>query len=163
VLHFARYTCVLALSALAVYAQGTTPTPTPTTTLKTTGMIGIAVGQTAQLNLLNPGVVPSATAAGVICSAVVTFIDAGGNILKSATVTVPPGQSSPYDLHSDTDLNLAAGTRRDIRALIMIPAVPPPSGATAATPACQLIPTLEIFDNVTGRTLVALGHADTIQ
>jgi hypothetical protein len=37
--------------------------------VKTTAMIGLAQGQTAQLNLLNPGV--QAPATGVICTAAV--------------------------------------------------------------------------------------------
>ena len=62
------------------------------------------------------------------------------------------------------DLNLIAGQRREIRATISTPGVPPPATPTAAaTPTgCKLIPTLEILDTVTGRTLVVLGHAAMI-
>jgi len=127
-------------------------------------MIGIADSQTAQLNLLNPGV--QAPAIGVICTAAVSFVDAAGTVLKSRTLIIAPGTSAPFDLRSDTDLNLVvAGDRREIRATIMIPPFPPPptaAGSTAIPAACKLIPTLEIFDTISGRTLVTLGHVEDV-
>lgn len=159
-LHYARLTCALAFTALALSAQ-TIPVGG---TLQTTGMIGIAELQTAQLNLLNPGVQPPAI--GVICPASVAFLNADGAVLKSKTVSVAPGTSVPFDLRSDTDLNLVvAGDRREIRATIMIPAFPPPptaSGTPIIPVACKLIPTLEIFDTISGRTLVSLGHVEYV-
>jgi hypothetical protein len=158
--NFARLTCALALSALALSAQVIPVSKT----VQTTGMVGLADAQTAQLNLLNPGVLPPAV--GVICSATVTFVDANGTVLKSGIVSVPPGKAGAFDLRSDTDLNLvAAGDRREIRATITIPAFPPPPTATSAPAtavACKLIPTLEIFDTTSGRTLVTLGHVETV-
>jgi len=148
-------TCALALSSIALSAQAIPVT----NTVQTTGMIGIADAQTAQLNVLNPGILPPAV--GVICTASVSFVDANGNVLKTTSLSVAPGKSLPFDLRSDTDLNLVAGDRREIRATISIPAVFPPTatGTTPVTPACKLISTLEIFDTVSGRTLVTLGHA----
>lgn len=157
--NYARLTCALALSALALSAQ-VIPI---SSTVQTTGMVGLADAQTAQLNLLNPGVMPPAL--GVICSATVTFLDASGTVLKSGIVTALPGKAGALDLRSDTDLKLVAGDRREIRATIMIPAFPPPPTATAtpisAVP-CKLIPTLEIFDTTSGRTLVTLGHVESV-
>jgi hypothetical protein len=163
---YAKLTCALTLSALALSAQAIPVLPA----VQTTGMVGIAFAQTAQLNLLNPGV--EAPATGAICIASVSFVDSAGTILKTATVTVAPGTSSPFVLHSDVDLQLVSGNRREIRATISIPAVPPPTAtaapapaATAAPvviPACRLIPTLEIIDTPSGRTLVVLGHVETV-
>ena len=87
-------------------------------------------------------------------------MDDSGTVLKATTLTVPPGQSKAFQLHSDTDLNLVvAGDRREIRAVITIPPFAPASGATIPTPpACKLVATLEIFDTISGRTLVTLGH-----
>ncbi len=48
----AQRICVFALAAAGLYAQ-TTVTP-PLQVTRTTGMVGIAEGQTAQLNALNP-------------------------------------------------------------------------------------------------------------
>ncbi len=144
-----KYTCVFLLGAAVLCAQPA---------VGTTGMVGLADAQTAQLNLLNPGVL--APAVGVICSAAVQFVDDSGTVLKSTTLMVPPGQSRPFQLHSDTDLNLVvAGDRREIRAVITIPPVTPASSAATPTPsACKLAATLEIFDRISGRTLVTLGR-----
>jgi len=157
-LKYAQLTCALALSAAAVSAQAIPASATA----ETTGMIGVAYGQTAQLNLLNPGVLPPAT--GVACTATVWFVDASGTVRKSTSVTVNPGTSAPFDLRSDTDLAIINGARVDIRAVIAIPAIPPPTAGSTQpmVPACKLIPTLEIFDYITGRTLVTLGHVEAI-
>jgi hypothetical protein len=49
--------------------------------------------------------------------------------------------------------------RREIRATITIPPVPPPttSSTTAVAPVCKLIGTLEIFNTLDGHTQVTLG------
>jgi hypothetical protein len=143
-----RLTCILTLGAMALAAQSTS-----TNTLQTTAMAGIAYGQIARLNLLNPGVQPPAV--GVTCTASVAYLGADGTVLKTASVTVAPGKSEEVDLHSDSDLNLAAGDRREIRATIAIP-------SAAAPPACKLITTLEIFDNLTLRTEAILGKVESV-
>ena len=157
---FAQLSCALALAAAALSAQ-TVPVPA---SVETTAMVGIAEGQTAQLNLLNPGVL--APAVGVLCSANVAFVDATGTVVKTALVMVAPGKSASVAVRSDTDLAIAAGERREIRATIAMPAiVPPPTAAGTATPmipACTLVPTLEIFDTTTGRTMVTLGHTVSV-
>jgi len=148
--------CVLAVGALSLAAQ-----TVPVDTVQTTPMVGIAFGQTARLNLLNPG--PVSTAIGVVCTAAVTYFDGAGTSLKTATVSVAPGTSMGVDLHSDTDLSLAANARREIRATIAIPLAPPPTAtATSTPPSCQLIPTLEIFDSNTGRTQAIVGKVVTV-
>lgn len=155
-LKYVRSTCVLlALGAWTLSAQVTPGLQT----VRTTGMVGIADAQTAQLNLLNPGVLPPAV--GMICKAAVSFVDANGTVLKSTSLTVIPGQSMSFSLRSDTDLNLVAGDRREIRATISIPAIVTPvaTSTSAVAPSCKVIPTLELFDTVSGRTLVVLGHA----
>jgi len=157
-LKYASLTCVLTLSAIALSAQVASVVPA----VQTTGMVGIGDAQTAQLNLLNPGVEPPA--AGAVCSVAVSFVGAGGTVLKSTTLSVPAGQSMAFTLRSDTDLHLVAGDRREIRATITIPAIFPPAATASAPaiPACHVIPTLEILDTISGRTLVVLGHVETI-
>ncbi len=157
--HIARLTCALAVSGLALFAQ-VAPVPN---TIETTGMAGIAEGQTAQLNLLNPGVLPPAT--GVACTAAVSFIDSTGTVVKSATLVVLPGKSNSLAVRSDIDLKLtSANDRREVRATIAIPSIVPPPTASSTAPitACKLIPTLEIFDTSSGRTLVTLGHVTAL-
>lgn len=144
--------CIMTLSGFTLAGQ----TSFGLENLRTTGMVGIASGQTAQLNLLNPGI--QAPALGVICSATVSFVDSTGGVLKSATLSVPPGQSLSLALKSDVDLSLAVGERREIRATIAIPPYPTSATGTAAVPACKVTPTLEVIDTATGRTLVTMRH-----
>lgn len=124
--HYARLTCVLAFCAVAVSAQ-----TIPAGPVLTTGMIGIAASQTAQLNLLNPGVQPPAT--GVICSVVAAFVDKTGTVVKTSPIwNVLPGTSQSFAIHSDTDLNvIVAGDRREVRATIVFPPVASATGASS--------------------------------
>src|SRR5579862_3420222 len=148
-LNFAQRICVFALGASGLYAQTPTPTPSPlpAQVTLTSGLVGIAEGQTAQLNALNPGVEPPAT--GAICSGLIAILDGNGKVLKSAVVNVPPGGSGHIDIDSDKDLALAIDTRKEIRATLMIPPVPPPAASTTPiSPACKLIGTLEIFNTL---------------
>ena len=80
---------VFALAAVALSAQ-TATTPAEQVT-RTTGMAGIAEGQTAQLNALNLGVA-SPAATGIICSGLLSFVDDTGQVLKSATVNSSKSQ-----------------------------------------------------------------------
>lgn len=151
-----RLLCVLTLGAFALAAQ-----TIPVATVRTTAMVGIAAGQTARLNVLNPGVLPPAL--GTVCTAEVAFLDGAGTVRKTAPVTVDPGRSVFVDLHSDTDLALTPADRLEIRATITEPGALPPlptsnSGSPATAPACKLVATLEVFDNVTGRTQAIVGR-----
>jgi hypothetical protein len=151
-----QYLCALSATALALSAQTASVGPG----IRTFGMVGLAEGQTAQLNLLNPGV--AAPAVGVTCSASVAFLDGNGTVLKTGAFSIAPGKSAALDLRADADLALSTNQRREIRATIMIPGVVPVASNAAATPVCRLFPTLEIFDTVSGRTLVTLGHTEKI-
>lgn len=152
-----QWTCVLALSSFGLRAQSAAPPVAAGPHLRTFGMVGLVEGQTARLNLLNPGVSAAA------CTAAVAFLDGAGATLKSNTITVAPGTSQAYDLDSDADLKLAANERHEIRASIEIPAVIPPAGSTLPVAApCRLIPTLEIFDSVSRRTTVILTRTHLV-
>jgi hypothetical protein len=158
---FAHRICVFTLAAAGLYAQTVTP---PAQVTRTTGMVGIAEGQTAQLNALNPGDLSGGTT--VACSGLLTFLGDDGKVLKSMTVVVAPGTSSHLTLDSVVDLALAVNTRKEIRATIAVPPVPPPAGtsttSTPVTPVCKLIGTLEIFNTLDGHTLVTLGTSHLV-
>ena len=153
---FAHRICVFALAAAGVYAQ-TVPTP-PVQVKLTTGIVGIAEGQTAQLNALNPGVAPPA-ATGMTCSGLLSILGDDGTVLKSKIVSVAPGTSQALVIDSVMDLALATAERKQIRATITIPPILPPTATstTPVTPACKLIGTLEIFNTLDGHTQVTLG------
>ena len=145
--------CVFALAASGLMAQAISTTPTQA--VGTTGMVGVAEGQFAHFNVLNPGVLPPAT--GVICSTLLSFVGADGTVLKTKVVSVLPGQSGYLDLLSDVDLNLAVGERKEIRATFTTPPVTPVASSTVVAAPCELIGTLEIIDSLTGKTQVVLG------
>jgi hypothetical protein len=159
--------CVKGLSVFALGAACLLAQPMiPATGTRTTGVIGIASGETARFNVLNDYMAEGATT--TTCSALLTYYDAAGTVLKTATVTVAPGTAAYLDLFSSSDLSLAADQRKQIRATFAVPLIPNTSStssssssststAPAAVPNCHLIGTLEIMDAVTGRTLVILG------
>ncbi len=152
---FAQGISVFALAAIGLCAQ-TVITP-PARVMRTSGMVGIAEGQTAQLNALNPGVMPPAM--GAICSGLLSIVGEDGTVLKSKTVNVAPGTSQSLVIDSVKDLALPTAERKQIRATITIPPILPPT-ATSTTPvtaACKLIGTLEIFNTLDGHTQVTVG------
>lgn len=156
---FAQGICVFALAAGALYAQAVTPHAQVTLT---SGIVGIAEGQIAELNALNPGAAPPAL--GAICTGLISFVGEDGTVLKTKTVSVAPGTSQHFTLDSVLDLALAVAQRKEIRATITIPPVQPPTATstTPVTPACKLIGTLEIFNTIDGRTQVTMGTVHLI-
>jgi hypothetical protein len=155
---------VFVLAAASLLAQPMIPA----TDARTTGVIGIASGETARFNVLNDYMAASATTS--LCSAVLTYYGADGMLLKSSTVSVAPGTAAYLDLFSSSDLSLTADQRKQIRATFAVPLIPntAAAGSSSSTtsttttppanvPECHPIGTLEILDAVTGRTLVILG------
>lgn len=153
--HYAQRISVFALAAAGLYAQTAAPNM-PVTDTRTSGAVGIAQGETARVNVLRPNETATST-----CTAALTYYDGAGAQLKTATVTVAAGTVGYLDLFSDADLSLATDQRRQIRVTVAVPVAAPPASSASATakpvPICRLIPTLEIFDEVTGRTSVVLG------
>jgi len=158
---YAQRICVFVAAAAGMYAQITAPNPPtapnmPVTDNRTSGAVGIAQGQTARFNVLRPNETATST-----CTAALTYFDGAGAQLKTATVTVAPGTVGHLDLFSDTDLALATDQRMQIRVKVAVPVAAPASSSSSTTakavPICRLIPTLEILDELTGRTSVVLG------
>jgi hypothetical protein len=147
-------TCVYGLSILglagAAVAQ-TASSPAVTPAFRTSGMVGLAAGQIARLNVLNPGT-EGPVIAGPSCAAQLSFVNAAGVVVKTAPVNVMSGQSAPFDLDRDIDLASVTGLRVEIRATIQAPVATAATASTSAAATCRLIPTLEVFDEGTGRT-----------
>ena len=152
----AQEICAFALAASGLMAQ----TIMPAQTVETTGMVGVAEGQYAHFNVLNPGVLPPAT--GVVCSAMLSFLGDDGGVLKTKLVSVAPGHSAFIDLFSDLDLALAIDARKEIRATFTIPPVVPVASSATPTTACTLIVTLEVIDEITQRTQAVLGGIHSV-
>jgi hypothetical protein len=124
----------------------------------TTGLVGVTSTQTARLNVLNlqpiiPGV------AAVLCPATLEFYDDNGALLKQLAVTnISP--TTAASLVYKPVVPTAVGARAQIRAVVLTglnfgfnpgagsPAAPTP----AANPVCNLMASLEIFDDSTGAT-----------
>jgi len=150
---------VFVLATAALMAQPMIPS----TDTRTTGVIGIASGETARFNVLNDAMAPAATT--VTCPVVLTFFSADGVQLKTSTVSIAPGTTGALELFSNDISLVAAGARREIRATFAVPLIPnttstsstSTTAAPTSVPACRLVGTLEILDALTGRTVAILG------
>jgi hypothetical protein len=110
------------------------------------GVIGIGSGQTARLNVLNPGV--GAPLLGVRCEATFNFLTDQGELLKSGTATIDPGKTASLELTTE-----AFNGRVQLYGLVLTP----PIGQEPNVGYCTLIPTIEIIDNATGNTVTVLS------
>jgi hypothetical protein len=134
---------VIAGSVLARTARAFNPQPDPPF-----GMVGIAEGQTARLNLVNLG---APAAIPPPCRARLRFLDADGNVVASRSVVVEAGQAAFLDFAPsfapiNTVGDVALPPRAEIRAVVNFGIDTVPPGPCRAT--------VEIFDTATGRTSV---------
>jgi hypothetical protein len=104
------------------------------------GMVGLAPGQTARLNVVNVGPSPSA----IPCRLVLAFLDENGKTLGQTFVQVESGKSAFLDLTS------SERSRIQVRGIGFNPFLSPISLS------CALIPTLEVLSPDTGATSVIL-------
>jgi hypothetical protein len=107
------------------------------------GMVGITRGQTARLSMLNLGREP--------ISLSLNFTDSGGRVIKQSFEMVEGGHS--------IFLDLTPGTVDDVAGRFQIHASIEASGG-GVEGGRPFIPTLEVFDNETGRTHVVLCACD---
>ena len=137
---------LLGFAALSLTAKAFNPQPDP----PGLGMVGIADGQTARLNLVNLGN-PDPFAFAPPCRAQLQFFDAVGNSLAVSRIQqLKPGEATFLDYAASfVSTNLAVDAVGPSRAEIR-PAVNTETGLLA--PPCRV--TVEIFDNETGRTSV---------
>ena len=107
------------------------------------GMVGITRGQTARLSTLNAGREP--------INLSLNFTDSAGRLIKQSFETVEGGHA--------IFLDLTPGTVDDVAGRFQIHASIEASGR-GGDGSLQIIPTLEVFDNETGRTHVVLCACD---
>jgi hypothetical protein len=126
----------------------------------TFGMLGITPGQTARLSVVNalpsgPPQIP----VGPPSRVTLMFVDSNGNPFSiggaplHTTVTLLPGQSGFLDLNGDAipvgppQIPIGPPNRVQIRAVV------------SDCEGCSrglIVPTLEVFDNATGRTMLVM-------
>jgi hypothetical protein len=111
--------------------------------------IGLTMGQTARLNLVNLNVANGIT---VKCR----FIDEGNNTLAESAVTLSMGKITSVDFRRHQDPLPAAESpapiRAEVRAEVEI--------LTGAASSDSLRRSLEVFDTVSGMTSVFIGSAN---
>jgi len=119
------------------------------------GMVGLARGQIARLNVVNLRSVPAAeptayhVPAPVPCTVRLRFLDQRGNTIARSLESILPGDGAFLDLPFHEAIPPGfQGRRLQIRAIVQV--VPRPEDARR----CATISTVEIFDNETGRTSV---------
>jgi hypothetical protein len=121
-------------------------------------MIGIAIGESARVNALNIGNAWSTQDSS--CSVTLQFLDTEGQLLKQKVVTLQSGKAASLDLGRG-ELPIGDDPRAEIRAVLLFGyyggANPPP--AVLHKFDCNIVPSLEVFDNNTGRTSFILTDA----
>jgi hypothetical protein len=146
-----RLISLLCLSTLGLYAQTLKLPNISLQETQTFAMVGVAEGQMAQLNVLNP-TTPTTANANSTCSALLAFVDDTGKTVVSKTVSVPPGKSVSLVVDSQKDLNLAVGARDELRGTITIPPTAVTTLGAISSALCTLIPSLEVINTLTAMT-----------
>jgi hypothetical protein len=142
-------------ACMAANAQPPTPSVPPGQGLGF-AMVGIAPGQSARINALNQ--LPSPAAQGPAgCRIALQFYDAEGQLVKEYVVPgLAVGKSAAVDLNRD---DLPGGDRLSLRAVLVFGysggANPPPQ-LLQQTATCNIVPSLEIYDNDTQKTSIVI-------
>ena len=119
------------------------------------GMVALGPEQIARLSIVNiaqAGPTPACAVEG-------TFLDSQGKSLKSAKTPLEPQKSVALEL--DRSEVPGATGRVPIRAIFSytVPATP---GILMPGSVCTLVPTLEIFEKVSGKTVLVLSDAKAV-
>jgi hypothetical protein len=157
----AKLSIAIALMALATAAsvwqiRRVHAMPTAVEDQATFGMVGITLGQTVRLNIVNLIPPPDPDAPPGPCRVVLSFRDANGRPFTDANgqvvrreVSLQPGESAFLDLNGDlfAPPSTNGAGRLQLRPVARVVSVPDgnyPPGPCHAT--------MEVFDNTTGRT-----------
>ena len=124
-------------------------------------MIGIAAGETARLNAVNLGT--SSSTANSSCTVTFAFLDVNGQTLTdNKVITLAPGQAAFLDL-SRSQL-LGSDPRREVRAVLFFgySGGAPPTADILQQFDCGIVPSLEVFDDKSGRSSYVLTNAQAL-
>ena len=111
------------------------------------GMVGITRGQTARLNVVNVIDPNSIDGDARSCSAELMFFDSEGEMLAMMMVSLDPGVAMFHDLRFPAGVE----GRFQIRAEVMV---------MGDKKSCDVIPSLEVYDNTTMKTEVFWGDPE---
>jgi hypothetical protein len=165
--YFYRAVLAGALFGVALIAQ---PSPLVSTAVPiqfqqpmTTGVVGVTPNQTARLNVLNLNPVPATANAAPNCNVELQFLDTKNNVLKQNLVmNFAPQTATLLDLTPAPESYAGLTPPRvEIRGAVLVN--PPTPAANPVTPGyCGVVLSLEIFDNITGSTVVLTTDARMI-
>jgi len=119
----------------------------------TFGMFGVTTNQIARLNVVNAAVFSNPQ---ISCSAELSFLDAQGSVLKSATFSIASGKAVYLDVER-SEIDSSQG-RLQIRALVST-SINSAFPEQVAQPVCSFVPTVEVFDkDGIGKTTIMLSQ-----
>ena len=136
------FLATLVFTAVLARAQGSFTPPQE----HNSSVVGITSGQTARLNVLYPTI--PAPLLQVMCAVTASIVDDQGSVLKTQDFQMLGGKSVTLSLNADDFL--PGGHTAQIHALTLTPAMSTTGGY------CEVLPSLDIVDNATGKTLVHL-------
>ncbi|MGB7718725.1 MAG: hypothetical protein WBL65_02425 [Bryobacteraceae bacterium] len=131
----------------------------------TFGMVGLGTGQTARLNAFSLPV-GGPIIAGGSCQVTFAFYNEAGKSVKTGTATVAQGASVHFDMQR-TDIDTTSGLS-EIRGTVRAAFVSSSAVGTTVTPGtpvsgvCSVLPTMEIFDSLSGQTTVVLQQTTAL-
>src|ERR1017187_2980531 len=123
-------------------------------------MVGLASGQSVLVNAVNLGT--GAYAKGSSCTVTLQLLDTQSQVLSQTTVNLQPGQAS--SLQASRDSLPGAGGRVQVRAVLLYGytgGANPPAGILQQYD-CSIVPSLEVYDNDTGKTTFVLAAATSL-
>jgi hypothetical protein len=146
----------------------------------TTGAVGLAASQTAQLNVVNlttTSTTTTTTTATVACQVQLEFWDFSGKLVKSMAISnLAPGATGSLQLKLAEVTSNTSPLRAEVRGVVRrTTTTPPPTGGTATptTPTpqpiifdpavCTVATTLEFFDSTTGVTQALTSDLHTLE
>jgi hypothetical protein len=139
----------------------------------TTGAVGLAASQTAQLNVVNLNV--ASTTPTIACQVQLEFWDTQGKMVKSMAISnLAPGATGSLQIKLLDVTSNTSPLRTDVRGVVRRTTTPPPTGvSTSPTPtpqpitfipaSCSVATTLEIFDSTTGVTQSLTSNMYTLE
>jgi len=153
-----RISKALALGAVAAIMALSTPTLAGAIIIigSKFGMVGIVDGQTARLNVVNVSQ-PPPEGDMPECMVELMFLDSMGNTLAHTRKTLMPGEAAFHDFSFADVVGPQPIGRLQIRPEAMLLGGPDTRGL------CLVVPTLEVIDNESMKTMFLLGLTPTLE
>ena len=145
-------------------AQPLQPTPANLPQTQGSGMIGVAINQTARLNVLNTATPPTDPTVTVPACKVTLqiFDDQNTKLAEMAADNVAPSSATHLDfVRPSTATPLRIQVRGIATVSLTLTGIPMPTVIPIPLAPCSLASTLEVFDNDTGKTQVVLPVASS--